>query len=191
MAKIKDGTKLITNVVRLSYPHLFEKYSMDPKQEGKYSCCLLIPKDDTETLGLIEQLVSEVEDSTGRKLWGGKIPKNVHNPLRDGDEEKDTEAHPEWKGMMFLNATSNRRPGVINMKKENLEEDEIKAGDYVRAAINFYAYSNSGNNGVAVGLNNIQKVRNGEALGGTGASAESDFDDDFVAPEEDEDDLGI
>ena len=93
--------------------------------------------------------------------------------------------------MMFLNATSNRRPGVINMKKENLEEDEIKAGDYVRAAINFYAYSNSGNNGVAVGLNNIQKVKNGEALGGTGASAESDFDDDFVAPEEDEDDLGI
>ena len=56
---------------------------------------------------------------------------------------------------------------------------------YGRASINFYAFNTNGNRGIAVGLNNLQKIRDGEPLGGR-ASAESDFagddeDDDFLS----------
>ena len=55
---------------------------------------------------------------------------------------------------------------------------------YGRASINFYAFNSNGNRGIACGLNNLQKIRDGKPLGGK-ASAESDFDtdddDDFLA----------
>ena len=58
-----------------------------------------------------------------------------------------------------------------------------KTGVYGRASISFYAFNSSGNKGIACGLNNLQKIRDGEPLGGK-ASAESDFasdeDDDFL-----------
>ena len=60
-----------------------------------------------------------------------------------------------------------------------MEPEEIYSGCYVRASINAYAFNIQGNSGVSFGLNNIQKVRDGEPLGGGGSKAEDDFDDDF------------
>ncbi len=55
---------------------------------------------------------------------------------------------------------------------------------YGRASINFYAFNSNGNKGIACGLNNLQKIRDGEPLGGK-ASAASDFatdsDEDFLS----------
>lgn len=39
-------------------------------------------------------------------------------------------------------------------------------GVYGRASINFYAFNSNGNKGIACGLNNLQKIRDGEPLGG-------------------------
>ena len=68
-----------------------------------------------------------------------------------------------------------------------LTRSEVYSGVYGRASISFYAFNSSGNRGVACGLNNLQKIRDGEPLGGR-ASAESDFsyfddedDDDFLS----------
>lgn len=64
-----------------------------------------------------------------------------------------------------------------------LTRSEVYSGVYGRASISFYAFNSSGNKGIACGLNNLQKIRDGEPLGGK-ASAESDFatdyDDDFL-----------
>lgn len=64
-----------------------------------------------------------------------------------------------------------------------LTRSEVYSGVYGRASITFYAFNSSGNRGIACGLNNLQKIRDGEPLGGK-ASAESDFatdeDDDFL-----------
>ena len=52
------------------------------------------------------------------------------------------------------------------------------------ASISFYAFNSNGNRGIACGLNNLQKIRDGEPLGSK-ATAESDFatddeDDGFL-----------
>ena len=64
-----------------------------------------------------------------------------------------------------------------------LTRSEVYSGVYGRASITFYAFNSSGNRGIACGLNNLQKIRDGEPLGSK-ASAESDFatdeDDDFL-----------
>lgn len=46
-----------------------------------------------------------------------------------------------------------------------------------RSSINFYAFNSNGNKGIACGLNNLQKMRDSEPLGGK-TRAEDDFADD-------------
>ena len=58
-----------------------------------------------------------------------------------------------------------------------LDTSELYSGIYGRASINFYAFNTNGNKGIACGLNNLQKLRDGEPLGGK-SRAEDDFSDD-------------
>ena len=104
-------------------------------------------------------------------------------PLRDGDIERpDDEA---YKGSYFINANATNAPGIVDAdRNEILTRSEVYSGVYGRASITFYAFNSNGNRGIACGLNNLQKLRDGEPLGGR-ASAESDFatddDEDFLA----------
>ena len=173
------STKVITGVVRLSFPHLFEKHAVGDKGEPKYSCMLLIPKSDRATLKKLRDAQQAALREGASKFKGGKPPKNWKDTLRDGDEEKDTEEYPEYEGCYFLNVSDNRRPGVVDINRDPVEPDEVYSGCYVRASLNAYAFNTQGNQGVSFGLNNIQKVRDGDSLGGGGTRAEDDFDDDF------------
>jgi len=175
----RNGTKVITGEVRFSYLHVFEPYAGEVGQKPKYSVSLLIPKKDKQTIALIQEAVAEATDMGQTSKWGGKVPKNLKLPLRDGDEEKADE-HPEYAGMFFLNASSERQPGLVDSHKQEIFSDqELKSGDWGLASINFYPFSVSGNNGIACGLNNLMKKRDGESLGGTPASAEADFAEEF------------
>ena len=173
-------TKVITGEVRFSYAHVFEPHAAEEGQTKKYGVCLLIPKTDTVTLGKIEEATKEALE-LGKAKFGGKIPARLKMPLRDGDEERpDDEA---YAGMMFVNANSTTKPGVVGTEVEEfsgklkrLDEEEFFSGDYGKASINFYAYNVSGNKGVACGLNNLQKTRDGQRLAG-GSYADDDFSD--------------
>lgn len=173
------ATKVITGKVRFSYVNIFRSRVFQDGQDPQYSVCLLIPKSDTATLEKIKKAInSEISEGISSK-WGGKQPKNLHMPLRDGDEERADEA-PEYEGMMFLNAKSNSKPGIVDGSlNEILDPDEVYSGCYGRASINFYPYDFNGNRGIGVGLNNIQKLSDGERLGAARASAEDDFGDGF------------
>ena len=179
------ATKVVTGKVRFSYVHVFEPWAGQEGQQPKYSVCILIPKDDKKTLDKIAAAMDEAVQEGIASKWGGKKPKNLHIPLRDGDEERADEA-PEYEGMMFLNANSNNAPGVVD-KDLNviLDTEEFYSGCWGRASVNFFPYDSNGNRGIGVGLNNLQKLKDGERLGGSRASAEDDFDDDF----EDEEDF--
>lgn len=182
----RDGKKVITGEVRFSYLHVFAPYAAQAGQEEKYSVCLLIPKKDKQTIRLIQEAVAEATDEGQKTKWGGKVPKNLKLPLRDGDTEKDLDENPEYEGMYFLNATSKRQPGLVDSHKQEIfSADELKSGDWGLASINLFPFSASGSNGVGVGLNNLMKKRDGESLGGTFATAEDDFEGEF----EDEDGL--
>ena len=89
--------------------------------------------------------------------------------------------------MLFLNANSTRKPGIVDKDlNEILDPDEVYSGCWGRVSINFYPFNTNGNKGVGAGLNNVQKLKDGERLGGSAASAEDDFSDDY---EDDEDEF--
>lgn len=176
----RKETKVITGKVRLSYAHLFEPYGMDG-QEPKFSTAILIPKSDTETLKAIREAV-ELAKKNGASKWNGKVPANLKTPLRDGDEERpDDEV---YAGCYFLNASSKNRPGVVDQNVQPvMDANEVYSGCYARVSINFYAFNASGNKGIAAGLGNVQKLEDGEPLGGF-TRAEDDFDSVETAEED-------
>nr|WP_216086465.1 DUF2815 family protein [Sporosarcina newyorkensis] len=178
-----NPTKVITGVVRLSYANVWEPKSINGGKE-KYSVSVIIPKSDTKTLEAIEKAVdAAIED--GRGKFGGKIPnkQSLKLPLRDGDIDRpDDEAYAD---SYFVNANSITPPQVVD-KDINpiLERSEIYSGVYARVSISFYAFNSSGNRGIACGLGNIQKIKDGEPLGGrTDAAVDfaTDVDDDFLS----------
>lgn len=181
MATQTKSTKIVTGKVRFSYVHVFQPWAGAEGQEPKYSVCVLIPKSDTQTVASIKAAIEAAKEA-GKSLWGGKIPPNLRTPLRDGDAERSDQ--PEFQGHWFLNASSKQRPGVVDKQLNPiLEPTEFYSGCYGRVSLNFYPYNQAGNRGIGVGLNNIQKLADGEPLGGR-TRPEDDFD---VVAEEEED----
>ncbi|MBR3330691.1 MAG: DUF2815 family protein [Mogibacterium sp.] len=180
------STKVITGKVRFSYVNIFRSRSFREGQDAKYSICLLIPKEDKAGIAKIKAAMDEAVKEGIQSKWGGKAPKNLHLPLRDGDEERADEA-PEYEGMMFLNANSTTKPGIVDRDlNEILDPDEVYSGCWGRASINFFPYDSNGNRGVGVGLNNIQKLRDDERLGSARMSAEDDFAGGFDDDDEED-----
>lgn len=139
---------------------------------------LLIDKEDTATIEKLEAAIEAATKLGKSTKWGNKVPRNLKLPLRDGDEERDDD--PAFEGMYFINASSNRAPGIVDQNREAvLSEEGFYSGCYGRASINFYPFAVSGNKGVACGLNNLQFLEDGERLSGNTTSAEDDFADDF------------
>lgn len=185
MAKFNNPTKVITGVnTRWSYVNAWEPKSINGGAP-KYSVSLIIPKSDTKTLEKIRAAIQAAYEEGQSKLKGsGKsVPalSALKTPLRDGDAERpDDEA---YANSYFVNANSGTAPGIVDADRNPiLERSEVYSGVYGRASINFYAFNSNGNKGIACGLNNLQKIRDGEPLGG-----KSRAEDDFA--EEDEDDF--
>ena len=181
MAKM-NNTKVVTGVVRLSYEHVWEPVSINGGTP-KYSVSLIIPKDDSKTIADIEQAIENaIKD--GAAKFGGKIPPkgSLKLPLRDGDTERDDES---YRNAYFVNANSTTAPQIVDRSVQPiLDRSEVYSGCYARASINFYCFNSNGNKGVACGLGNIQKVRDGEPLGGKSSAADdftTDPDDDFLS----------
>ena len=179
-----NPTKVVTGVVRLSYANVWEPKSINGGAE-KFSVSLIIPKADIKTLGAIQKAIDAAIEE-GRGKFGGKIPSKaaLKLPLRDGDIDRpDDEA---YANCYFVNANSSSAPEIVDMSLNPvLNRSEVYSGVYARVSINFYAFNSNGNRGIACGLGNIQKVRDGEPLGGKASAADdfvSDYDgDDFLA----------
>lgn len=177
----RNGTKVVTGMVRLSYAHLHEPRAIEGN-EPKYSVSLIIPKSDKQTIKAIQEAIAEAKENS-KQLWGGKIPANLKTPLRDGDEERPDD--PVYADAYFINANSKRKPELVDLKgNKNLGPDEIYSGCYARVSINFFGYNAAGNRGIGCGLGNVQKIDDGEPLGGF-SRAEDDFDfeedDEFLS----------
>lgn len=175
----EQTTKVVTDKVRLSYAHLFEPVAMEPGQTPKYQTVILFSKNDTKTLPRVKAAIAAAEELGKVKLWQGKVPKGpkYSNPLRDGDTEKPED--PNYAGMYFISCKSNDKPSLVDLALGPiLDKNEIYSGCYARVSINFYPFDKAGNKGVAVGLNNVQKLKDGEKLSG-GSSAKDDFSDEW------------
>lgn len=175
-------TKVVFGPCRLSYTHVFNKYNPDGSAEdGKYMTNVLIPKTEKETIKALETAIEAAKKAGVVSKWGGKEPKKLDMPLRDGDEKDDE----NYEDMLFVNAKSSTRPGIVDRNKVPIvDEEEVYSGVWAIVSVSFFAYDKNGNKGVACGLNNIMKFKDHEKFGGR-VSAESDFAD--IDAEDDED----
>ena len=186
MSKFNNPTKVITGPnTRWSYANVWDPKSINGGTP-KYSVSLIIPKSDTVTVQKIKAAIQAAYEEGQSKLRGNSrsVPalSAIKTPLRDGDLERpDDEA---YKNSYFINANSGTAPGIVDADRQPiLERSEVYSGVYGRASINLYAFNTNGNKGIACGLNNLQKIRDGEPLGSK-SRAEDDFatddDDDFL-----------
>lgn len=179
--------KVITGPdTRWSYANVWEAKSINGGTP-KFSVSLIIPKSDTRTIAKIKAAIEAAYREGEAKLKGnGKtVPplSAIKTPLRDGDTERPDD--PAYANSYFINANSSTAPGIVDADRQPiLERSEVYSGVYGRASINFYAFNSNGNRGIACGLNNLQKIRDGEPLGGK-SRAEDDFateiEEDFLS----------
>lgn len=170
------NTRVVTGIVRFSYVHVFEPEQMEGETKAKYKASLIIPKDDTETIAKIEKAIENAKLNAKDKTWKGKIPAKLDICLRDGDVDKEDD--DVYAGSMFINAKSDKQPGIVNEKVQPImDQEDFYSGCYGRAAITFYGYDAGGNKGVAAILDNVMKTKDGEPLGGKRPDAEDDFAD--------------
>ena len=173
--KKRMTTRVVTGKVRFVYCSVMSARKNEMNGKDEFSTQVLVPKTDTETVAALKAAAKEALTAK----FGDKIPKNVRNPMRDGDTETKSDGSPlgkEYAGHFFFNTKSTNKPGAVDANGADLlGSNDIASGDYGRVSLNAYAYSQAGNNGVSFGLNNVMLVAKGESLGGAKPSAASDF----------------
>lgn len=163
------SNKLITPEFRGSFVHLDKPSRMkgDPDSEPRYQILIALPKDDP--------FWDEVEDAieeAAKEKFNGKVPPKFKSPIKDGDDEE----YDNLKGMLFINASNSRKPGLVDADLEPIMDgSELYSGAWYRASINVWAWTHAtGGKGASVSLNNVMKIRDDERFDG-GTSAEDDF----------------
>lgn len=185
MSNQVNSTKVVTGKVRFCYVNVFEPTTMNEGDTPKYNICVLIPKSDTATIDKINKAIEVAKEAGKAKLAdkNGRIPANLKLPLRDGDEERPDD--PAFEGHYFINANSMRQPSIVDRSLNPImSRDEFYSGCYGRASINFYAF-NVSSKGIAAGLNNLQKLEDGEMLAG-GSTVEEDFGGENAVQDDDD-----
>lgn len=171
--------KVILQDVRCSYV-----FAHQERKDGGFGVQPLVEKGSA----LHKKLIKIVDKVLVEKFGQDALKKKARYklPLRDGDEERDSE---EYEGMIFFNANSGKKPGIVNRNNEPADIDDIEeycySGAYFHVSVNIYPFEakEGGKPGVAVGLNNIMLRKKGDRLDGS-VSATSEFadfaeDDDF------------
>lgn len=176
-----ENTFVKTGKCRFSYVNVFQPRKTEDGSDPKYSLCLLIPKSDKKTYKAIQDAL-EAASAKGKAKFGAAWPNKPKSPLHDGDGEKSNgdEYGDECKGCWVLNASSKTKPEVVGADREPiLDQTELYSGCYGRVTLNFYPFVVPSNKGIACGLGNVQKLADGDALGGGRTKASDDFADDW------------
>lgn len=179
-----NANTVTTGKVRFSYAKVAKPEAQTPGQEPKYTMAVLIPKSDTATKAAIDAAIEAAAIAGVAGKWGGTRPTRPAVTMYDGDGLKPKSGEPygpECKGHWVLNcsARAERPPFVVDARNQpiiGIEQiaKEIYSGAYGRVNLTFYAYNTNGNRGIGCGLNGVQKLEDGEPLGG-GVTAEEAF----------------
>lgn len=176
--KQANPCKVVTGKsTRWSYVNVWEPRAVGGTGTPKFSVSLIIPKSDKATIAKVQAAIEAAYREGEYKLKGnGKtVPplSALKTPLRDGDAEKPDD--PAYADSYFISANSLTQPGVVDAAcNPIIDHSEVYSGVYGRASIGFYCFNSQGNRGIACGLNNLQKIADGEPLGSV-STAESDF----------------
>lgn len=176
---------VITPFFRVAFPHVFKPYSFNPEQEAKFSVVMLfdpedqMSEDDQKKFRAMKAMVKAV----AKAKWPSGIPSGIRNPFRKGEEKPSLEG---YAGKIFAPATTKMKPGLVDRNNQPIiDPAEFYGGCYARASVNAFAYDRMGNRGVSFGLQNIQKVRDGDPFSGrkkaedTFSAIDDQYDSDY------------
>lgn len=170
-----------TGEVRFSFCHLFKPYAYQPGQEEKYQVTVLVPKTDTATMQRISDAIEAAKQRGIADKWNGQCPPILNTPVYDGDGVRPSDGMPfgdECKGHWVFTASAkvDYPPEVVDkMGNPIINQSEVYSGMYGRVNITFFPYMFGGKKGIGCGLGPVQKLRDGEALGGSMPSASQVF----------------
>lgn len=178
MAKNTVTREIILTDVRLSFADLFKArvIGTDPqqKQEPKFRASFLLDtKEHAQQIQTVINLLTEIK----KEAFPGYNGTLKHQPLRNGNEKPDTEGYGD--GVMFISASSTRRPVVVNRAKVPVQEGDKEApysGCFVDAKIQFWSQVFGGGRQINASLVAVRFVRDGEAFSGVNFDA-SEFRD--------------
>lgn len=177
----ENSTKVVTGKVRFSFVNVFEARAFGDNQTAKYSVMLLIPKSDISTITRIKNAIDAAAKNGLATKFGGKLPPILKTTFKDADVDTDQDGNvfatkwPYTANHYVINVSTKNQPQVVDAELNPIiNPTEFYSGCYGRASINFFAYNNNGNKGISAGLNNLQKLEEGESLGSV-SSPEEDF----------------
>jgi hypothetical protein len=153
--------KFVTGQVRFTNLHLHKPISFIKGAEPKYTVTIIIPKSEKAEIARIKAVYKDVI-SANEALFSLKPLIKSTAKLKDGDLE---EVSLGYQNSYYLNATTIEKPGVVDIDLNPIIDlAEIYDGCYGRASLTFYPYTTDTGAGIAIGLNNIQKLHDGEKI---------------------------
>ena len=186
MAKKENTLRVISAKALLSYPHLDEPQPAENGKKPKYSCSLVFTPAllaDPAEKALFDKMAKALQDAIEAK-WPGKSKQMLAAETFKRGFRRDAEAKGYPEGSIFVNVRSEQRPHCVDAQVQRIPVENVKAtlypGAIVRASLTAYGYDVSGNKGVTFGLNNIQKLADGERLDNR-AAPEDEFTVDLSA----------
>ena len=175
-----ENTNIVMKNIRLSYVHILKPYSREANQAPKYQATILLPKTDIQQKADLDAVIAAATRNGMANKWNGAAPARVPTPIWDGDglTMNGNKFGPECKGCWVFTAS---QPGdqpieVVDANVQPiLRATEVYSGMYANVAVNFFAYNYQGKKGIGCGLGPVQKVADGEPLGGQAPTAKSVF----------------
>jgi len=194
MAKL-ELIRLLTPAFRVSCPDVFVKrvVQVEVKDSGCYICtalfsgfevqdgCTIVKapaswpeKDQAKWNAIVAQCNKVAIDALKKPLKD--LDREIYSlPFHRGEEMEDDGYGPGVA--YFTMSAKNRRPQIVARDGTTPivqgGADEFYAGCYARASVTPFAFNNKGK-GIALGLNNLQKLGEGQRLDAF-PSAEDDF----------------
>lgn len=186
MEKEKATQRITLENVRVGYVHVFEPSQIGGKGEPKYSLVVLIDKNDTRNISILQEALAVAQEIGVTKKWGGRMPAILEIPMKDGDG-KDLDKNPEYAGKWYMNVSNTIKPLVVDRRRNILKDPaDFYSGCYANVIVSLFAWSNVGKNGVSASLLGCQFVSDGERLSSSSASvndfAELDAEDSTAKP---------
>ena len=163
-----SNTQMTTGEVRLSYAHLYDPYSNNGG-DPKYSVTVLMPKTDVQAKARLDAAFEAAKQKGIAEKWNGVLPPVVASAIHDGDGVRPN-GEPfgaECKGHWVFTASSKNPVSLVDASMNPIvQKGELYSGCYARVCVSLFPYNSNGKRGIGIGLEAVQKLRDGDPLGG-------------------------
>ena len=166
-----SNTQMTTSEVRLSYVHLDAPYANpNTNADPKYQVTVLMPKSDVQAKARLDAAYQAAVQKGVAEKWNGTMPPIIACSIHDGDGVRPSTGEPfgpECKGHWVFTASSKNPVSLVDAGMNPIvQKGELYSGCYARVCVSLFPYNTAGKRGIGIGLEAVQKLRDGDPLGG-------------------------